>query len=230
MLAIRRPGRSTGSPRRWAVLPAGRRDGLRWGHFDADADLLGLPLDGSALDGSAGTPEAEPAYLVCAHSKRDVCCAVLGRPVAARLAALRPGRVWECSHTGGHRFAPIVLALPVGALYGRVPTEALAELVAVTERGGVLPAQLRGLIGHPPVEQAALAHLLERTGLARPEEVRVRSRAQDGPGSWTVDLAAGDEHWTARLAVETVATPYPSCAKPAAKDEQQVRLLELRPS
>ncbi len=118
-LAIRHPGRSDAHAlRRWAVRPVGSAL-TYWGTYSADAELLDLPLDGSA-----GEPDGESSYLVCAHSKRDQCCAVFGRPIAAALEELRPGRVWECSHTGGHRFAPVVLALPAtvagGALYGRV--------------------------------------------------------------------------------------------------------------
>src|SRR5579859_4700413 len=88
--AIRRPGRTArGAARRWALVDT--RDGhesIRWGSFAADADLLDVPLDGSA-----GTPDDAPLYLVCAHSRHDTCCALRGRPVAAALDALRPGRV-----------------------------------------------------------------------------------------------------------------------------------------
>ena len=259
VLAIRRPGGGAAGPhRRWAILPAHQQAehhrlaqipvALRWGRFDADAELLDV-----ALDGSAGEPDPAPIYLVCAHGKRDVCCALEGRPLAAALAALRPGRVWECSHTGGHRFAPIVLALPigamsVGALYGRVPAGGAAGIVAATERGRVLPELLRGLIGHPPVEQAALGYALQRCALQRcalqrcaldgadadgaadPSDVAVVSSVETAPGRWEVRLDVRGAPWLARLAVELVETPYASCAKPAAKPERQLHLLELGPA
>ncbi len=117
VLAIRRPGRTPrGARRHWAIADCRPgHEALRWGGYGNDADLLELPLDGTA-----GTSDEAPIYLVCAHSKHDTCCALRGRPVAAALAQERPGRVWECSHVGGERFAANVLVLP-GGLRLRAP-------------------------------------------------------------------------------------------------------------
>lgn len=228
VLAIRRPaGGFDGPRRRWAIS---RRGGaLVWSDFGEDAELLDAPLDGSV-----GELDPEPLYLVCAHGKRDVCCALRGRPLAAALEARRPGRVWECSHTGGHRFAPIVLALPTGALYGRVPesdADGPEALITATERGEVIPALLRGLIGFTPVEQAAIGHLMIARSLRDPGTVTVRSSVETEPGSWDVQLrvctdpAAAGSQWLVRLAVETAEITYASCAKPAAKHEREIRLV-----
>ncbi|MEL4358576.1 MULTISPECIES: sucrase ferredoxin [unclassified Luteococcus] len=54
----------------------------------------------------------EPVLLVCTNGKRDVCCAVKGAPLARELAGRFPGRVWEATHLGGHRFASTALGLP----------------------------------------------------------------------------------------------------------------------
>jgi hypothetical protein len=138
--AVRRPGRTpAGTVPRWGLVDT--RDGhesLHWGEYRDRAELLDLPLDGSV-----GTPDAAPLYLVCAHSKHDTCCALRGRPVAAALGALRPGRVWECSHVGGDRFAANVLVLPVGYLYGRVLPFAAEEFVSAAEAGEVIGAPPR---------------------------------------------------------------------------------------
>jgi hypothetical protein len=236
VLAIRRPaGGFDGPRRRWAVWhapdPAGSGGGgLVWSDFGADVELLDVPLDGSV-----GEVDPEPLYLVCAHGKRDVCCALRGRPLVAALAARRPGRVWECSHTGGHRFAPIVLALPTGALYGRVPesdADGAAAVIAATERGEVIPDLLRGLLGFAPVEQAAIGHLMIARSLTDPRAVTVRSSVHTEPGQWDVRLdvaGAGDSRWLVRLAVESVEISYASCAKPAAKAEREIGLVDLSP-
>ena len=50
-------------------------------------------------------PTSEPLFLVCAHGRKDVCCAVEGRVVAAVLDDALPGAVWETTHLGGDRFA-----------------------------------------------------------------------------------------------------------------------------
>jgi len=169
-LAIRRPGRTPrGAARRWAVADCRPgHESLRWGHYEGDAELLDLPLDGSS-----GAPDDAPVYLVCAHGRHDVCCALRGRPVAAALAAIRPGAVWECSHVGGERFAPNVLVLPAGLLYGRVLPFAAPEFVAATERGEVIGALLRGRVGLKPVAQAALAFAYEHLAVRRADALRV---------------------------------------------------------
>ena len=130
------------------------------GRIDRDAELLDLPLDGTA-----GVPDSRPYFLICAHSKHDTCCALRGRPVAAALHDERPGQVWECSHVGGERFAANVLVLPHGLLYGRVLPFAAPEFMAAAERGEVIGALLRGRIGLPPVAQAALAYAYDHLAL-----------------------------------------------------------------
>jgi hypothetical protein len=162
--AIRRPGRSSdGAQRRWAIADTSAAEPVvRWGEYADDGDLLELPLDGST-----GEPNPSPVYLVCTHGKHDPCCAARGRPLAAALAAVRPGRVWQVSHLGGCRFAPSVLVLPLGLMYGRVPPSAAPALVAAAEAGEVMAPLLRGRIGHPPAAQAALAFAHERLALPR---------------------------------------------------------------
>ncbi len=162
LLAIRRPGRDHHlTHRRWAYVDCrSDREALRWGSYRYDSELLEL-LDSGFPDNVAGVRvDQQPLYLVCAHGTHDVCCAVRGRPVAAALEALRPGRVWECSHVGGDRFAANVLVAPSGLLYGSVPEDRVDALVSTTDAGRVLPELLRGRIGWPPEAQAALAGVL----------------------------------------------------------------------
>jgi hypothetical protein len=155
MLLVRRPGRAPEpAQRRWAVVDS--RPGQEvswWGTFRDDAELLDLPLDGSA-----GSSSYEPTYLVCTHGRHDACCAIRGRPLAQSLAHERPEAVWECSHVGGDRFAANLVALPHGLYYGRVSPQAGAEVVAAHERGEVHPSYLRGRTTFPPVAQAAQQH------------------------------------------------------------------------
>jgi len=170
--AIRRPGRSPeGARRRWALVDT--RDAarsVRCGEFIEDAELLDLPLDGSR-----GRVDPSPLYLVCSHGQHDPCCAQRGRPVVASLAASRPGRVWQASHLGGCRFAPTVLVLPLGVMYGRVPASAAADVVASAESGGVLGGLLRGRIGIPPAAQAAIGFAHERLAAPRVQDVSLVS-------------------------------------------------------
>ncbi len=101
-----------------------------------------------------GAAEVEPTLLVCTNGRRDVCCAVRGRPLAAAAARLAPGRAWEVSHTGGHRFAPTAVLLPWGQTYARLDERAA---------GWVLGAALSG---HTPVELLGPTHDRGRSALS----------------------------------------------------------------
>ncbi|HEY3736840.1 MAG TPA: sucrase ferredoxin [Jatrophihabitans sp.] len=217
-LAIRHHGRGgTTGAKRWAVRPAGSAT-TYWGDYEKDEELLGI-----ALDGSTGTASSGSTFLVCAHSKRDQCCAVFGRPIAAELEVRRPGQVWECSHTGGHRFAPVVLALPGstsgGALYGRVEVPDALRIVAATEVGKTVPEKLRGEIGYSSVVQTALAQLQQQTGITGFGDIRVVSSDESVPGTSTVRLTAGDTDYTVTVEAERELTPFASCGKPDPKPQ-----------
>jgi len=97
----------------------------------------------------------EPNYFVCTNGQRDLCCARFGLRSYAVLRELVGPRVWQITHLGGHRFAPNVLVLPEGLLYGRVSEEAVENFVAQVEAGDVDFAHLRGRSVYPAQVQAA---------------------------------------------------------------------------
>ena len=121
--------------------------------------LLDLPLGNpqELIQATDAELMDSPAILVCAHSKRDRCCALRGRPIAAHLADILPANVvWECSHTGGHRFAPVGIMLPTGYTYGRLSEpSALAAYLSLAGRAIPSLHGLRGRSTDTPVEQAA---------------------------------------------------------------------------
>lgn len=121
--------------------------------------LLDLPLDNpeELIQATGAELMDSPLILVCTHSKRDRCCALRGRPIAAHLAdVLPPGATWECSHTGGHRFAPVGIVLPTGYTYGRL-SEPSAMVAYLSLAGRSVPSLhgLRGRSTDTPAEQAA---------------------------------------------------------------------------
>lgn len=87
--------------------------------LDAPADILDLDLSGPGKNNAQRMDE--PMLLICTHSKRDVCCALKGRPLAADVEPqFGPLHVWEASHTKGHRFAPSMLLMPWNYSYGQL--------------------------------------------------------------------------------------------------------------
>jgi len=224
--AIRGPGRTArGARRRWALVDTRiGRESLRWGSFDRDADLLDLPLDGST-----GTADDAPLYLVCAHSKHDTCCALRGRPVAAAIEQVRPGRVFECSHLAGDRFAANVLVLPAGLLYGRVLPFAAAEFVAAAEADEVVGALLRGCVGLPSAAQAALAFGYEHLALRRRTDLQVRSTSPVVDGVSTVRIAGPHGLLDVSVQVDKVAAAGLTCANPRPNHYLRYRPVSVLP-
>lgn len=70
-----------------------------------------------------------PMVIVCTNGSRDRCCAQRGRAVLDSLPVDVLGHVWESTHLGGHRFAPVALTVPSGYVLGRVTTQSLIDIV-----------------------------------------------------------------------------------------------------
>ncbi|WP_458686015.1 sucrase ferredoxin [Nocardia tengchongensis] len=209
---IRRPGRHEFTGARTVLLASSRPEGS-WCERLEITDLRELlDLDLHLLNGPApgiGAAVTDPLVLVCAHGKRDQCCALLGRPIAASLAAAHPDRVWECSHTGGHRFAPAVIVLPTGLTYGRLDEDSAHTMLAAADKGEVSLAGLRGRSCYTPVEQVAEVAVRQRiadatfTRVTAPGDSSGRTTASGdadptaGIDDLTVEPASGDaEHFT----------------------------------
>jgi hypothetical protein len=223
-LLIKRPGRGEREVDRRTVLLGRSDQGAAWLEQAAAGDeaaLLELDLERLAAGGAGhGEPVAGPVYLVCTNGRRDACCASLGRPVAAALAAARPGQVWECSHVGGHRFAANVVCLPDGVWYGRL-TPADALLVANGyERGRLHLAHLRGRSSFPVAAQAADALVRARDRLdALDALVLERCEASNGGAVVRFRAPSGRVEVEVRSTPDGVARPY-SCGD--AKEETPV--------
>ncbi|WP_350354627.1 sucrase ferredoxin [Corynebacterium aquatimens] len=62
-------------------------------HVDGPEELLGLDLSGPGKNGAS--VRTRPLLLVCTHGKRDMCCAVKGRPLVTELVGRsRSGGTW----------------------------------------------------------------------------------------------------------------------------------------
>jgi hypothetical protein len=138
--------------------------------LDLDLDALARGDREAVLARAPEARPAEPILLLCTNGRRDVCCAVRGRPVALDSAAAHPGRVWEASHTGGHRFAPTGVLLPHGATLARLDATSCAAALSEAATGH-LPASLLGPLhdrGRSPLSgahQAAESFVRHHAGI-----------------------------------------------------------------
>ncbi|HEX3932012.1 MAG TPA: sucrase ferredoxin [Nocardioides sp.] len=203
ILLIRRPGRTTRTrPRVFAV-----RSG-QWcerAELDRIDDVTTLDVAALAAGRSVGLePWGEPLVLVCTHGRHDACCAERGRPLAAELGQIEPGRVWECSHLGGDRFAGNVLVLPEGLGFGRVDVAAAARLLADLDRGELDLDLLRGRCTLPMAAQYAEVQLRRELAEVRDDALRCTSlRRVDG----LMRVAFEREGTTYDVSVRTVPGP-----------------------
>ena len=152
-------------------------------------------------------PVRENVYFVCTNGQRDLCCARYGLPTFARLQELVGARVWQTTHLGGHRFAPNVLALPQGILYGRVDVEEVDAFVTTIESGEVSRSHVRGRSAFPPEAQFAEMQVAGRVeALLDIRDDRVRFRTNLGEEEIQVRSAS--------VPMQIVA----SCGDPESKD------------
>ena len=170
--------------------------------WDVDLDGPFIDWDDRLKQGS-GTPVTHPLILVCTHGSRDRCCGVLGGATYAALHKLQPDWVWQVSHLGGHRFAPTLLTLPSGDLYGRITVDMAPALVSALSKGDLFePSLLRGNTQYAPAVQAVLAHL----GLQSSDSVTL---TEDGE---TTRIALTVEGRPVRAVAAKVPTGQMACA------------------
>jgi len=142
---------------------------------------LGVILDwdmaalGSGILPNFGEPDEAPHTLICTNSARDQCCAIEGRALVTSLAGT--ANLWESSHLGGHRFAPVLLQLPSTYVYGRLSPE-VAELI-VTDPTTVQLPSARGRTNLPQPLQAAELAVRRHLDLTDQADVVSVETAQD---------------------------------------------------
>jgi hypothetical protein len=111
--------------------------------------------------------DAPAEVLVCGHGRRDPCCGRWGTLLHVELAA-RPTevRVWRCSHTGGHRFAPTAITLPDGRAWAYADASLIEGVVGRTADPATLSPHDRGCLALDPWAQVVERALFARHGWA----------------------------------------------------------------
>jgi sucrase/ferredoxin-like protein len=250
-LLIRRPASHADHadhPRR-RVFVAGGLAGTPWllgGSVGEPEEVLGLPFELFA-EGDPDVLAREIDWLerldggillVCANGKRDLCCALRGRPIALELERQHPGRVWECTHTGGHRFAPTGVVLPSGQSLARLTPEVASAALRAAEAGLLAsetfgPWHDRGRGHLEPVRAVAEAFVRELTDEHVPDALSVsverpapaspaldggsagRARRNPEGGEFVVVTHRDGRRWALRLTQQAHGDLPESCGKAA---------------
>ncbi|MFE7558549.1 sucrase ferredoxin [Kitasatospora sp. NPDC057500] len=235
---IRRPGRHADclpTARHEVVVahtvPAPGRSWVRRHEVSAPAELLALDFAalGAGDHGGLGAPHVGgPIALVCTNGRRDRCCALLGRPLAADLAAAGHSEVWEVTHLGGHRFSPTMLVLPYGYAYGRLTAESAKEVLAATASGHMVPEWSRGCSGWERPGQAADHAVRLATGETGADAFTV-AQHPDGAGRWRVEVRHEDGRcWEVRVVEGVSEPPRPESCGKAAGSPSRMEVASLR--
>ncbi|MFI9167842.1 sucrase ferredoxin [Streptomyces lincolnensis] len=240
---IRRPGRhaDSGTPEARKVYAAHTVPGNVWlrtattrdPHLLLDVDFAALGRgDHHSFDAALdGHPHTGPLALVCTNGKRDRCCALLGRPLAAELAASGVEGVWEVTHLGGHRFSPTLLVLPYGYAYGRAEAHAVKQVLHSVQEGRIVVEGCRGNSAWERPGQAA--ELAVRTAAREySAEALTVVRTEGAAPLWEVTVAHVDgRRWRVSVSQDAGLPPRPeSCGtsvlgSPARMDVVAVRRL-----
>jgi hypothetical protein len=196
---IRRTARRRGTPPLWVYAGHSAPDGppawLEGRELADPAGLAGLDLSAVAagVRPGFGEPVTGPLLLVCAHGRRNACCARTGAPLARALQSRFSDAVWETTHVGGDRYAANLVCLPHGIYYGNLgPAEAVAAVEAY-QRGEVALDRLRGRAGTPEPAQAAEHFVRAHSGILGLDAVRVESLT--GTSTYDAVVWAAGRHY-----------------------------------
>lgn len=174
-------------------------------------------LEDRPVAAGSSAPGMVTDVLVCAHGRRDRCCGSLGTVLAQELAGdevLRSGgaRVWRTSHTGGHRFAPTVIVLPQGTVWGYADADVVRQVVRSSGPVRDLLPRYRGCAGMAsPAVQALERAVFAEVGWSLFASLRVGTELGDGVVRLEVDGEGAAWEAAVRVAREV---PVPECGSP----------------
>jgi hypothetical protein len=127
--------------------------------------------------------------MICTHGNIDVACARFGAPIYHHLRhhhATEKLRVWRCSHFGGHQFAPTLMDLPTGQVWGHLKLENLANLVDRDRSVSELRSRYRGWAGASKFAQIVEREIWQQVGwewldYAKTEQLLAIDRSTEHP-------------------------------------------------
>lgn len=204
-LLIRRPGRHVreqSRARRAVYVGSGDPDNRWLERFEIDdlTELAGLDLAALARgERGFGEPVTGPMFLVCTHGTKDMCCAVLGRPLATALHANQADRTWEVSHVGGDRWAGILLVVPDGYMHGHLDPQEANQVAKAARVRQVEPDHLRGRTSTESSWSQHAEIAVRQTFGARGLDEVLAVHERPAPTGPDAEVASDAETWVVRV-------------------------------
>lgn len=135
----------------------------------------------------------EPVFVNCTNGLRDQCCALHGVASYWALQNQFPGKVWESTHHGGHRFAGNFIHLPYGLSYGRLRKENAASVLQAGLEGRIALDHFRGRTIYPDPIQAAEILLRKELNINGVDDALVTRERRLDDYHWQVELRANEK-------------------------------------
>jgi hypothetical protein len=215
---IRQPDRTQGPLSVFWAFSHEHKSQLYRSHFTNYEDLR---FDAEKADGEI----ADKLFAVCTHGTHDLCCAQFGNKLYPELRVIGEN-VWQISHIGGCRFAPNVVCLPHGIVYGRVESVDCGAIISNYRQGSLLLPKLRGRSCYPKPVQAAEHFLRTEKKLTDIDELSLSRASETPPGHWSVTFSSRHStRYHVSLSVEGGQTEtYKSCSATEPLPRERFRL------
>ncbi|MEX2144068.1 MAG: sucrase ferredoxin [Anaerolineales bacterium] len=155
-----------------------------------DLDLTAVASQDTRFDAAR---IEEPVFVMCTNGLRDQCCALHGMATYRALAKSFPGKIWESTHHGGHRFAANLLHLPNGISYGRLRPESAPEVLQMALEKRIAFYHYRGRTIYSEAVQAAEALLRQGIGIEGVDALTLQRNEDLGDGKWRVQFAGVED-------------------------------------
>jgi hypothetical protein len=201
-------------------------------HLESYDDLLTLDIP-AIVSGDPAYDDRithEPLFLICTNARRDQCCPRYGLPVYKVMVNKAGSRVWQCSHLGGHRFAPTALFLPHGVNYGRFQADDIGQIMSDYEQGIIHLDYLRGRVCYDSAAQAADYFLRAEIEDGEIDTLKLVNTQVMEKDSWLVQFESPAEKITYSVHIQKLMTEvetFTSCAATEKVPMWKYRLLAL---
>ena len=211
---IRQPRRNTG-PLAVFVAFSREKDSRLYSFEVASHEELGV-IDVEQLRlGMPGHLTSKKLLAICTHGTHDRCCAKYGSAIYDTLRRIDPEDVWQISHVGGCRFAPNVVCLPHGIVYGRLREADCAPVATAYREGKLYPQALRGRSCYEKPVQAAEFFLRTALQIDGLDDLALAGASKEGDAQWRIvfqQTGSGRRHEVVLTSEEAAAGTYKNCS------------------